>query len=116
MGDALFASEESMYNFDLQSIYSSFLHSVEDDQGPISGDVPFVVPGGIPGASSCNDIAWTSAYPILTGQLGTFYGDSKAADQHWDSIIGTWRTSSEPLPTVRRIWLCVTSSWTGSLR
>lgn len=88
MGDALFASEESMYNFDLQSIYTSFLHSVEDDQGPMSGDVPYVVPDkGIPGASSCNDIAWTSAYPILTGQLGTFYGDRKAANQHWDSIV-----------------------------
>ena len=63
MGDALFASEESMYNFDMQAIYTSFMHSVQDNQGPVSGDVPYVVPGSTPGPSSCNDLAWSSAYP-----------------------------------------------------
>ena len=60
LGDALFASEASMYNFDLEAIYASWIDTVGDSQGP-SGDVPFVAPGQTPGKQSCNDIAWTSA-------------------------------------------------------
>jgi hypothetical protein len=33
MGDALFAAEQSLYNFDLSAIYHSFLDSIEDNQG-----------------------------------------------------------------------------------
>ena len=74
-----------MYNFDLQAIYTSWLASVEDDQGP-SGDAPFVVPGGEPGASSCTDIAWTTVYPQMVSFVGEYYGDSRLADRHWTSL------------------------------
>ena len=86
LGDALFASEESMYNFDLEAIYTSWLASIEDDQG-VSGDVPFVVPGRAPGGrASCNDIAWTSAYPQIASFLGAYYGSARPADRHWPSL------------------------------
>ena len=85
-GDALFASEESLYNFDMQSIYTSFLHSVQDNQGPASGDVPVVVPGSTPGPSSCNDLAWSAAFPEIAALVGDYYGDTNAADRHWESL------------------------------
>lgn len=86
LGDALFASEESMYNFDLEAIYTSWLASIEDDQG-VSGDVPFVVPGrAAAGHASCNDIAWTSAYPQIASFVGAYYGSARPADRHWPSL------------------------------
>jgi hypothetical protein len=84
LGDALFAAEQGMYNFDLSAIYHSFLNSIEDNQGA-SGDVPFVVPGPEPGKSSCNDIAWTSAYPQLAALMYKYYGDVRVLEQHYTS-------------------------------
>lgn len=80
LGDALFAAEASMYNFDLEAIYTSWLASIEDNQGS-QGDVPVLAPGGATPRSpaSCNDIAWTSAYPRVTSFIGAYYGASRAA-------------------------------------
>ena len=85
LGDALFASEESMYNFDLEAIYQSWLTTVEDNQGP-SGDVPYVSPGSTPGPESCNDISWTSAFPRIASYVTTYYGSLRAAERHWPSM------------------------------
>ena len=74
------------YNFDLESIYDSFLQSIEDNQGA-SGDVPYVVPGPAPGAAaSCTDIAWSSAYPRISSAVAAHYGDSRAASRRWPSL------------------------------
>jgi alpha-L-rhamnosidase len=85
MGDALFAAEQGMYNFDLSAIYHSFLDSIEDNQGA-SGDVPYVVPGPEPGKGSCNDIAWTSAYPQLAALMYEYYGDVRVLERHYPSL------------------------------
>ena len=86
LGDAFFSSEESMYNFDLDAVYRSWLGSIEDEQG-VSGDVPYVVPGSSPaGATSCTDIAWTVAYPQIASLVGTYYGDTRLAQQQWPSL------------------------------
>ena len=68
MGDALDASEQSMYNFDTMAVHHAFQQVVQDNQG-VDGDVPVVVPAGFSGNNSCNDIAWTSAYPQITNML-----------------------------------------------
>lgn len=68
MGDALDASEQAMFNFDILAVHVAFMQSIEDNQGP-GGDVPVVIPAGIPGNGSCSDIAWTSAYPQITNML-----------------------------------------------
>ena len=57
-----------MYNFDTMAVHHAFQQVVQDNQG-VDGDVPVVVPAGFSGNSSCNDIAWTSAYPQITNML-----------------------------------------------
>ena len=63
MGDALDGSEQALMNFEMGPVHEAFMQVVEDNQNPKTGDVPVVVPGG---AGSCDDIAWTSAYPQIT--------------------------------------------------
>ena len=78
-----------------------------------NGDVPVVVPGKDPGGNSCNDIAWTSAYPQIADSaphpsssadtplrslrrltaalcpavLHTYYGDTRLAERHWPALV-----------------------------
>merc|ERR1712151_161424 len=85
MGDALDASEQALYNFDMRAVHESFMQTVADNQGP-NGDVPVVVPGGYPANNSCVDIAWTSAFPQITKFLHTYYGDIRIIERHWDSL------------------------------
>lgn len=86
MGDALDASEQAMYNFDTMAVHTAFMQSIEDNQGP-TGDVPFVIPASTPGPGSCNDIAWTSAYPQITNMLHGYYGDDRLVHRHWPSLV-----------------------------
>ena len=64
LGDALDASEQALYNFEMDPVHEAFLQTIEDNQDPMTGDVPPVVPRPHywqhPGGK-CNDIAWTSA-------------------------------------------------------
>lgn len=86
MGDALDASEQAMYNFDTRAVHAAFLQTIQDNQGS-GGDVPVVIPAGIPGPGSCQDIAWTSAYPQLHDMLHTYYGDKRVAERAWPSLV-----------------------------
>ena len=86
MGDALDASEQAMYNFDTMAVHHAFQQVVQDNQG-VDGDVPVVVPAGFSGKDSCNDIAWTSAYPQITNMLHHYYGDTRIIHRHWDSLV-----------------------------
>lgn len=60
MGDALDASEQALYNFQIDPVHEAFFQTIEDNQDPVTGDVPVVVPKPNSGGK-CNDIAWTSA-------------------------------------------------------
>merc|ERR1719201_2725694 len=87
MADALDASEESLFNFDMWAVHKAFLQLIEDEQGP-SGDVPPVMPVNRGrSAHSCNDIAWTTAYPQITNLLHEYYGDARVLKRHWASLI-----------------------------
>jgi alpha-L-rhamnosidase len=86
MGDALDGSEQAMFNFDTEAVHEAFLQVVLDNQGS-NGDVPVCVPGGTPKQGSCNDIAWTSAYPQITNMLHSYYGDKRIIKRHWDSLV-----------------------------
>jgi hypothetical protein len=71
MGDALDVHEQAMYNFDMRAVFEAFLQTVEDNQDPASGDVPFVVPTAMHPSATCKDIAWTSAYPQIARYVVT---------------------------------------------
>jgi hypothetical protein len=86
MGDALDGSEQALYNFGIAAVHSAFMQTIEDNQGP-GGDVPYVVPAGIPKNGSCNDIAWTSAYPQIIAMHQIYRGDDRLARRHWPSLV-----------------------------
>jgi glycogen debranching enzyme len=85
MGDALDASEQSMFNFDTAAVHTAFMQTIVDNQGP-NGDVPTVVPNGIPRNASCNDIAWTSVFPQLTNMMHSYHGDTRLIRNHWHAL------------------------------
>lgn len=86
MGDALDASEQAMYNFDMFAVHTAFLQLVEQSQGP-RGDVPVVVPKkGQAANGSCNDIAWTAAYPQIAAMLINYRGNFRLAKRQWPSL------------------------------
>ena len=86
MGDALDASEQSMFNFDTSAVYTAFMQTIVDNQGP-NGDVPTVVPNGVPRNDSCNDIAWTSVFPQLTNMMHSYHGDTRLIQRHWQALV-----------------------------
>eukprot|EP00039_Didymoeca_costata_P030726 m.31059 g.31059 ORF g.31059 m.31059 type:complete len:1152 (-) comp8275_c0_seq1:33-3488(-) len=86
MGDALDASEQALYNFDTEAVHTAFMRTIEDNQGD-DGDVPVVIPGGFPKDGSCNDIAWTSAYPQIINMMHTYHGDMRLMKRHWPSLV-----------------------------
>ena len=69
-----------------QAVHTAFLQTIEDNQGD-DGDVPYVIPASNPHNGSCNDIAWTSAYPQITSMLHTYYGDARVVARHWPSLV-----------------------------
>jgi hypothetical protein len=87
MGDALDGAEQALYNFDVAAVHGAFMQTVQDNQG-IDGDVPVAVPNAhAPKSGSCNDIAWTSAYPQIIAMHHTYYGDDRLARRHWPSLV-----------------------------
>ena len=91
LGDALDASEQALYNFDMGAVHEAFLQLIQDDQAG-NGDVPVVVPGpasrDTPKASpGCNDIAWTAAYPLITHMQLQYYGNTRIVDRQWPSLV-----------------------------
>ena len=88
MGDWLDASEQAFMNFEIAPVYEAFIQTIEDNQSPLTGDVPFKVPAGQHyGNISCEDIAWTSAYPQITSMLYQYYGDTKTLERRYSSLV-----------------------------
>eukprot|EP01047_Picozoa_sp_COSAG01_P034302 COSAG01_NODE_2570_length_7441_cov_2.829202_4_plen_355_part_00 len=73
---------EALYNFNTMALHENFMKLIEENQG-VGGDVPVVIPSGTPG----NDIAWTAAYPMLTHDLYTYFGDVRVVERRWPSLV-----------------------------
>eukprot|EP00035_Acanthoeca_spectabilis_P001493 m.80571 g.80571 ORF g.80571 m.80571 type:complete len:886 (-) comp10914_c0_seq1:148-2805(-) len=86
MGDALDASEEALYNFGMLPVHTAFFQTMVDNQGP-NGDLPSVIPGGIPKNNSCADIVWTSAFPQIVNMHVLCYNNTRAARRHWPALV-----------------------------
>ena len=107
LGDASFAAPGTLWNYKYESVYRSFLTVIADSQTP-SGEVPTSVPCPHPhcplqgcrgtgpsdnwtfpaawGPAHCNDIAWTSGFPIIAELNHRFTGDTRTAERHWPSL------------------------------
>ena len=104
LGDASFAAPGTLWNFDFGPVCRGFATIIADSQTP-SGEVPDSVPcphphqnatscgGGATwefparwGPAWCNDVAWTSGFPLITARAFEFSGDPRPAAAHWRSL------------------------------
>lgn len=75
-GDAHFAIETGLYNYDGITIYEKWLADHRDEQQP-NGVLPDIIPTGGWGYGTDNGVDWTSTIAIIPWNIYLFYGDSK---------------------------------------
>ena len=75
-GDAHFAIETGLYNFDGITIYEKWLADHRDEQQP-NGILPDIIPTGGWGYGTDNGVDWTSTIAIIPWNIYLYYGDSK---------------------------------------
>lgn len=75
-GDAHFAVETGLYNFDGFTVYEKWLADHRDEQQP-NGVLPSIIPSGGWGYEWGNGPDWTSTIAIIPWNLYLFYGDPK---------------------------------------
>jgi Glycogen debranching enzyme len=84
-GDAHFAIETALYNYDGITIYEKWLADHRDEQQP-NGVLPDIIPTGGWGYGTANGVDWTSTIAIIPWNIYLFYGDSKLLSDCYDNI------------------------------
>ncbi|WP_394706720.1 family 78 glycoside hydrolase catalytic domain [uncultured Draconibacterium sp.] len=84
-GDAHFAIETALYNFDGITIYEKWLADHRDEQQP-NGVLPDIIPTGGWGYGTDNGVDWTSTIVIIPWNIYLYYGDSKLLADCYDNI------------------------------
>ncbi len=84
-GDAHFAIETGLYNFDSITIYEKWLADNRDAQQP-NGTLPAIIPTSDWGYDHHNSIDWVSGIALIPWELYLFYGDSKALQDNYAAI------------------------------
>lgn len=81
-GDALAIAKALMYSYDMQGFFSDWMDDFADAQDKETGFIPHTVPcqdgGGGP--------AWGCAMVVITWLLYQYYGDTRTASEHFDSM------------------------------
>ena len=84
-GDAHFAIETALYNFDGITVYEKWLGDHRDEQQP-NGVLPDIIPTGGWGYGTENGLDWTSTIAIIPWEIYMFYGDSKLLSDCYENI------------------------------
>ncbi|WP_346859311.1 family 78 glycoside hydrolase catalytic domain [uncultured Draconibacterium sp.] len=84
-GDAHFAIETGLYNYDGITIYEKWLADHRDEQQP-NGVLPDIIPTGGWGYGTDNGVDWTSTIAIIPWNIYMYYGDSKLLADCYDNI------------------------------
>jgi alpha-L-rhamnosidase len=84
-GDAHFAIETGLYNFDAITIYEKWLADIRDAQQP-NGTLPAIVPTSDWGYSHHNTIDWESGLILIPWELYRFYGDGRALEDNYATM------------------------------
>lgn len=84
-GDAHFAIETALYNYDAITIYEKWLADHRDEQQP-NGVLPDIIPTGGWGYGTDNGLDWTSTIALIPWNIYLFYGDSKLLKDCYENI------------------------------
>ena len=85
VGDAHFAIETALYNYDGITVYEKWLADHRDEQQP-NGVLPDIIPTGGWGYGTDNGLDWTSTIAIIPWNLYLFYGDLKPLTDCYEAI------------------------------
>ncbi|MBQ7152719.1 MAG: family 78 glycoside hydrolase catalytic domain [Clostridia bacterium] len=83
LGDAYAASEASIYNFDMQSLYRDWLDDLRICRNPDHKYIAFLCPTYGPDSTS---IDWNLAYPVILKDCYDRYGDLELLKKHYDTL------------------------------
>ena len=83
MGDAHVSAEEAMHNFHVPLFYRNWLRSVQLDQDPETGDLPYISPRPFEHGETP---AWSSAYVLIVWYCYVHYGDEQILADHFDAM------------------------------
>jgi alpha-L-rhamnosidase len=86
IGDAAFASQSELFDFDSVAMYSQWLLQVRDAQCPDGG-----ILNGVPSARCTerwqySDPSWQTVYPTLASNLARFHGASDQLREHYPHL------------------------------
>ena len=84
-GDAHFAIETALYNYDGITVYEKWLADHRDEQQP-NGVLPDIIPTGGWGYGTDNGVDWTSTIAIIPWNIYLFYGDKQLLVDCYDNI------------------------------
>lgn len=84
-GDAHFANETGLYNFDAITIYEKWMADHRDEQQP-NGVLPSIIPTNGWGYEWGNGPDWTSSVALIPWNVYLFYGDQTLLEENLTAI------------------------------
>lgn len=84
-GDALFSLEQSLYNYDMTSLYSKWLQDIKDEQRP-SGQIPAIAPTAGWGYNWGSGPAWDSFLIQCPFYIYRYTGSTAVLKKMWSSM------------------------------
>lgn len=84
-GDALFSLEQSLYNYDMSSLYSKWLQDIKDEQRP-SGQIPAIAPTAGWGYNWGSGPAWDSFLIQCPFYVYKYTGSKAVIRKMWSSM------------------------------
>jgi alpha-L-rhamnosidase len=95
-GDAAFASESELFDFDSAALFVSYLAQIRDiqcDDGTIGNVVPSTDPrrdGDLPGGPNCTNLekdpSWGTVYPTVAHNMLKYYDARDVVQSHWPRL------------------------------
>ena len=83
LGDVHAADEVYLYNFDMETLYESYLEDIRLGRSPRTGAVQFIAPRPMDDDTS---IDWNIAYPILLADCYRRYGNKELLRRHYPAL------------------------------
>ncbi|MHB1485378.1 MAG: family 78 glycoside hydrolase catalytic domain [Saccharofermentanales bacterium] len=85
-GDALMSAEQSLYNFDMNAVYSKWLTDFEDVQRP-NGQLPGIIPTGWWGYNWGSGPAWDAALILIPWYVYLYTGNRRILENTYHMML-----------------------------
>jgi alpha-L-rhamnosidase len=84
--DAQVSAEFAIYNFDMLPLYNNLVDNIVTSPGMTRHGIPGEIAVGKRG-QRLTDVGWGTALIAIPWYLHVYYGDTSAAEQHWEKMV-----------------------------